>query len=288
MVRDQPVRLRGSDDEILDVARRARAAIDADRALAGEVIPALAGLSRARRAAVTPSAKLSASSASMPVAGGWRGVFWTVAVMVGLVAAVAYGWLLTPYRGFTFPPEVVLQVAPVAFVVAIVLLASALLAASVASPTQALSALVISVTAGAMIVFVALYRLVAGAAAPPELNDGQRLWWFAGAAALVSLLAVLSLRLRHRRLRQDAAAGVVWSGDRAIQRERRRLLVEAHRLAARAPYPDSPAVSGWEEALSRLDVSADALAQARELGAVSWLTWVAYDGEIETSTLRLG
>lgn len=292
MAKPIPVRLEGHDPEIVEVAQRAREVIARDAQFSRNVLPSIASLGRTRREHVSSAQQeVPAPTAQEPrPASRSRQVVWSVVFGVGLLGAtVSAALMYPPIRRIVLEPTMAVPLLIAATLTAFVALTVALVVRS--SPRSAAAASVLAVIVALALVAAVVYRIAVGTTGGTSYTQEQLALWFAAAAVMLAELVLLIVKLRRTARRSEAAAGVRWKGDPDYRRESERLRAYAAELAASEPHDPSSRErlqGDWESELSSLTVAPETLQQARRLGPVGWLVWVAYDGEIDISRVRLG
>nr|WP_274637708.1 hypothetical protein [Microbacterium bovistercoris] len=282
MVSNEPIRLTGSDDEIVAVARRAWRVVAADREARG-LLPALDQLGRQRRAYMAgfaaPTVAVAGSETAAPKGRPASSTAWYVLLALGLLAATVSAALAGPVmKRVTLEAATAVPVIFATLIAAVVLLAVALPAWLHRRP-RSTGALTMVVVVGLIMVAVVIYRFVIGpAGGTTDFTGSQLAWWHAGAIVVVLELAVLALLVRPAR---DAAP----NADAGRLRDQgRRLRADAARLA-RTDASDAVGREWARELDTLADVPAATRTQAQELGPVAWLAWTFYDGELDVSAV---
>lgn len=277
------VRLEGDDPEVVAVADAALASIPPEhaewvagvRALHMQRLQQMAQLGRSAGSPAVPPASAAEPSRSIPT------VLWWVVLSFGVAAAFSGGALLLPQR-YVLDPALTVAVATPAMCIG----GALLLVAAVTMPRAAKGS-----TATALAVIAATMALASSVAAVLRFETmvtaggaAATLAWAIGAG--VALLAGVVLALRAAPTRRSAADRTAADRRRAWQHDATAARRSAEQLLRKAPQGGT-APERWSLELDRLQprVTADALAQARELGPWGWLVWSAYDGDIKLPRL---
>jgi hypothetical protein len=283
-MKNEPIRLTGSDRDIAAIARRAWRIVASSPESRG-VLPALEQLGRERRAFMARLATPTVPAGGVAPPASERGrkpIGWYVLFGVGLLAAVIAAAFAGPVtKRIVLDPESTVPLIFTAGVVAMVVLGAALATWPWARHRSS-TAVTLAVVAGLAVLAVVVFRFVVGpGGGATELTATQFAWWQATGIVLVLELAALAMLVRPARDDDDRSIG---AGTRA---DGRRLRADAARLAE----TDVPHAvrSTWEKELGAIgDADAAAVAQARELGPVAWLVWSFYDGELDVSAVARG
>lgn len=209
-------------------------------------------------------------------------VIWGVLLGIGLVAALTQAVMLGPAdrRNSFTDPGTALSVALVAGAIALPLLLIVLVL-RVPDQKSARTGETVAVLVGLICAGILVFRLVVGGGDGRGFDQQDLAAWLPMTAVSVLLILGITVRCDLVRRRSAAPASAGSAGPQADSvREMRR---EAE-WAASSARQDAPAKADW---LARLDqlgergVDATSVAQARTMTPAAWLTWLAYDGEIE-------
>lgn len=287
--RDEVVRLTGSDEEVIAVARAAARAVTEHEDLRREVFPAMSGLRRDRRAYLDAEVTARPPEPRVTGASAWRfvwGALLTVALSATTVSLAMFG--PSGRKNRFIDPELAVGAGMPALWIA---LAAGLVVLIVPIPRGQAARLgtVVTVLVGLMLAAVYGFRLVFGVADDRGFSEAQLVPWLVGGAALLLVLGLLAWRLdRRRRASRGERDPQVGLRRRMRREERRRLLKRATELAATQPgsaQARAELADDWAERLDRLagqGVNPDTLAQARTLAPSAWLAWTYYDGDLDT------
>lgn len=271
---EEPVRLIGTDEDVVALAVRARRVIMKHPEFAGELFPKVSRLALDRAACVEASAA-SAPAESQPASRSARGWAWSLGI--GLVAALLASSLMgPPMRGIILKTEITFPVAAALTALAIVTLALAWRLRPV--PQHAFVGFLCTMLAVAMIVLLAVYRAIVGSSSGHPYTSTQVTLWLIGIGIVLVEFVLLLVQLGQASGGEvDTADG---RGDGRAQEDQ--LRESATELASAAPASDDSLDTDWQVSLDRLaGVAPESVAHARELGPVAWLVWAAYDGDVD-------
>ncbi|UOE43870.1 hypothetical protein [Agromyces larvae] len=276
----EPVRLKGSPDEVLAIAGAARRAIESHDELRRELLPRLGALRSARRRFADERAATPSGPDATP--DRVRRVLWSILFAVCLLSTVVAIAPMGPYGPRTRwmdPQTAVLIALPALGIAAATALGVLLLrpARGHAADRTALSAITTVALAG-----VFLFRLIAGGA-DRGFTVAQLGAWLIGAGVLLVLLVVLTWQLDRVRRREAARGFRRWRPrtEPELRTREREIRESAAQMAALIPNEaDAPRLEQeWNRALRRIQQSGGApesIAQARGIGPVAWLVWAVY------------
>jgi hypothetical protein len=280
VVKNDPIRLTGTDDEIVAVARRAWRLVASDQRTRG-ILPALDQLGRQRHAFMAEFSRptVVASPPAPSSASPGRPILWSVLLGLALLAATVSAALAGPVlKRVTLEPDAAIPVVLAAILAAVVLLAVTAVG-WLRRRHRSAQALTLVVVVLLIVVAVAVYRLVIGpVGGTTDFTAGQLGWWFFGAVVAILELGLLALLVRPLGDGQERDPG-------AQTRARgRRLRADAAGLAGQ-DVP-SEVTQAWETDLDAIAGVPDATReQARRLGPVAWLAWTFYDGELDVTAV---
>ncbi|MCH1881503.1 hypothetical protein [Agrococcus sp. ARC_14] len=271
------VRLHGEDCRVVAVADAALRSIGTEHA---KWMADARRLHLARRALMSQLGSRPSSARVREPSGkarptAWSRIWW-IGLSIGTAASFVGSAPMLPPR-HPQDPELTMMITPPAIFAAAVLLLVA--AATVPRSGRSPTAVGLAAMSGVIVLAALLFSLFRA----DVLTDaggpmGVAAWAVGAAGALVgSTVLVLRTRSRTRGSRADRAAAET---GKAWRRAAVELRGEAKRLLRRAPA-DAAVLERWADELAWLEgeVSAEQLAQARELGPWGWLVWSAYDGE---------
>lgn len=279
------IRLSGDDSSVRAVGTEAVKALRADPQAASALFSRLwkLHLRRARFVTSASAQPVSAAATSPERESGtvYRAV-WGVLLGVGLIAALIQAVLLGPAdrRNSFTDPSTALSVALIAGVVAIpVLLIVLVLRApdSKSARTGETLAVLVGLICGGILVF----RLAIGGGDGRGFDQQDLVAWLPMTA--VSVLLIIGIASRSDLVRRRSALPV---SDRSVrpQTESVREMRREAEWAVSSARQDAPAKADWLTLLDQLGergVGAASVAQARTMTPAAWLTWLAYDGEID-------
>lgn len=281
------IRLSGDDSAVREVGTAAVKALRVDPQAASALFSRLwkLHLRRARFVASASTHPVSSPTASTERESGalYRAV-WGVLLGIGLVAALGQAVMLGPAdrRNAFTDPSTALAVALVAGVIAIPVLLIVLVL-RVPDPKSARTGETVAVLVGLICGGILVFRIVVGSSDDRGFDQQDLAAWLPMTAVSVLLIIGIAVRsdLVRRRSAEPARPGSAGPQADSVREMRR----EAEWAASSARL-DAQAKTDW---LARLDqlgergVDADSVAQARTMTPAAWLTWLAYDGEIDVA-----
>ncbi|KJL29500.1 hypothetical protein RS83_01517 [Microbacterium oxydans] len=282
------IRLSGDDAAVRAVGVEAAAAVRAaDPQAASALFSRLWDLHLRRRRFVAeagvPRSSVPVSGAQRPQAGTAYRAVWGTLLGLGLAAALTSAVMLGPAdrRNAFTEPGLALSVAFVAGLVAIPAVLVVLLL-RVPDAKSARTGETLTVLVGLICVGMFVYRLVVG-------TDDDRGFESQGLAIWIPMTAVSLLLLVGVAIRTDlvrrAAVGPASSRASSSRTDGAREMRREAEWAAASGTRDAAGTAEWLRRLDALEggVDASSIAQARTLSPAAWLTWLAYDGEIDVA-----
>ncbi|WP_314475313.1 hypothetical protein [uncultured Microbacterium sp.] len=279
------IRLSGDDAAVRVVGTEAVKALRADPQTASALFSRLwkLHLRRARFVTSAGAPPVSAAGASPERESGraYR-VIWGVLLGIGLVAALVQAVMLGPAdrRNSFTDPSTALSVALVAGVIALPVLLIVLML-RVPDPKSARTGETLAVLVGVICAGILIFRLAVGGGDGRGFAPQDLAVWLPMTA--VSVLLIIGIAVRSDLVRRRSAVPASVGPSRPQTDSVREMRREAE-WAASSTRQDASTKADW---LARLDqlaergVDAGSVAQARTMTPAAWLTWLAYDGEID-------
>ncbi|GGM39363.1 hypothetical protein [Microbacterium saperdae] len=278
-------RLSGDDSAVREVGAAAVKALGADPQAASALFSRLWKLHLRRARFVTSATAQPVSSSAAPPereSGALYRTVWGVLLGIGLVAALVQAVMLGPAdrRNSFMDPSTALAVALVAGVIAIPALLIVLVL-RVPDHKSARTGETLAVLVGLICGGILVFRLVVGGSDDRGFDPQDLVAWLPMTA--VSVLLIIGIAVRSDLVRRRSV-GPAPAGSAGAQTDSVREMRREAEWAASSTRQDATAKTDW---LARLDqlgergVDADSVAQARTMTPAAWLTWLAYDGEID-------
>lgn len=279
------VRLTGDDVAVREIGTEATKVLRTDPQASSALFSRLWKLHLRRARFVTRAGAQPASAAASSPAhesGTAYRVIWGVLLGVGLTAALVQAVMLGPAdrRNSFTDPSTALSVALVAGVIALPVLL-VVLALRVPDPKSGRTGETVAVLVGLICAGILVFRLLIGSGDGRGFDQQDLAVWLPMNAVSVLLIFGIAVRSDLARRRSVGPASARPAGPQTDSvREMRR---EAE-WAASSARPDASTKSDWLARLDQLSdrgVDAASVAQARTMTPAAWLTWLAYDGEID-------
>lgn len=290
------VRLTGTDDDVLAVARAAATVIAPQRDLRRALGRELAHLHQGRREITSAASTRDQTQASPSVHVSTIGhrvwvATWCSLLSIGwvgsLLAIIGFGTPTSKNR-FTDPDEAI-AMATAGVLVSLVL--ALLLVLPIPRGQASLAGTVVMATTAVLCATQVIYRLVVQDGDSRGFTADQVADWAPYAIGVLAVQLLLAARCNLVRRRQKIPFGPSLSepGTPPSRREQaRHLRTTAHRLAATPSQLSAAATADWGRQLDRLEqrgVHQDTIAQARTMAPHAWLVWVFYDGDLAVTDL---